>query len=124
MSTIKANTLLHSDGTTTTQPSIPALAPAMAKAWVVFNGQGTLAIKRSYNTSSVTDNATGDYTLNWTTALPSDIYCESVQVSDSGAYYIARGYGDRTASLRDIKTLTPAGANGDAAHVSYIAFDE
>ena len=102
----------------------------MAKAWVVFNGlvagteSGTVAIKRSYNTSSVTDNAAGDYTLNWTTALPSDIYCESVQVSDSGSYTIARGYGHRTASLRDIKTFTPAGALGDAAHVSYIAFDE
>ena len=33
MSTIKANTLLHSDGSTTTQPSIPALDKRMAKAW-------------------------------------------------------------------------------------------
>ena len=38
MSTIKANTLLHSDGTTTTQPSIPALAPAMANADYILAG--------------------------------------------------------------------------------------
>ena len=45
MSTIKANTLLHSDGTTTTQPSIPALDKRMAKAWVNFNGTGTVLLR-------------------------------------------------------------------------------
>ena len=58
MSTIKANTLLHSDGSTTTQPSIPALDKRMAKAWVTFNGNGTVAIRHSYNVSSVVDTAT------------------------------------------------------------------
>lgn len=66
MSTIKANTLLHSDGSTTTQPSIPALDKRMAKAWVNFIGQGTVAINSAYNVSSITDNGTGDYTLNFT----------------------------------------------------------
>ena len=63
MSTIKANTLLHSDGTTTTQPSIPALDQRMAKAWVNFNGTGTVAIREDGNVSSITDNGTGNYTV-------------------------------------------------------------
>ena len=74
MSTIKANTLLHSDGTTTTQPSIPALDQRMAKAWVNFNGSGTVAIRDSYNVSSITDNGTGFYTVNLTTAMADTNY--------------------------------------------------
>ena len=69
MSTIKANTLLHSDGSTTTQPSIPALDTRMAKAWVNFNQTGTLAIRASFGVSSVTDNGSGDVTVNFTTAF-------------------------------------------------------
>ena len=74
MSTIKANTLLHSDGSTTTQPSIPALAPAMAKAWVRINGMNTVSIYSSYNVSSITDVQTGNYQANFTTALNGN-YC-------------------------------------------------
>ena len=40
-----------------------------AKAWVNFNGTGTVAIRASFNVSSITDNGTGDYTVNFTTAL-------------------------------------------------------
>jgi hypothetical protein len=36
---------------------------------VNFNGTGTVAIRASYNVSSITDNGTGDYTVNFTTAL-------------------------------------------------------
>lgn len=40
-----------------------------ATAWVNFNGQGTVAIRDSENVSSITDNATGDYTVNFATAM-------------------------------------------------------
>ena len=40
------------------------------KAWVNFNGIGTVAIRGSHNVSSITDNGTGDYTINFTTAMP------------------------------------------------------
>ena len=75
MSTIKANTLLHSDGSTTNPPAIPALDTRMAKAWVVFNGTGTLAVIGSYGVSSVTDNAVGRYTVNFSTAFANTNYC-------------------------------------------------
>jgi hypothetical protein len=38
------------------------------KAWVNFNGTGTPAIRASFNVSSITDNGTGDYTVNFTNA--------------------------------------------------------
>jgi hypothetical protein len=40
------------------------------RAWVNFNGTGTVAIRASGNVSSITDNGTGDYTINFTTAMP------------------------------------------------------
>ena len=46
----------------------------LCKAWVNFNGTGTVAIRASYNVSSITDNGTGDYTVNFTTALPDTNY--------------------------------------------------
>jgi archaellum component FlaF (FlaF/FlaG flagellin family) len=40
------------------------------RAWVNFNGTGTIAIRASGNVSSITDNGVGDYTINFTTAMP------------------------------------------------------
>jgi len=44
------------------------------RAWVNFNGTGVVAIRASGNVSSITDNGTGDYTANFTTALPDANY--------------------------------------------------
>ena len=44
------------------------------RAWVNFNGTGTPAIRASGNVSSITDNGTGDYTVNFTTAMPDANY--------------------------------------------------
>lgn len=43
---------------------------AFCRAWVNFNGQGTVAIRGSYNVTSITDDGTGVYTVNFTTAMP------------------------------------------------------
>ena len=80
MSTIKANTLLHSDGSTTNPPAIPALDKRMAKAWVNFNGTSTVAIRSSYNVSSITDSGTGDYTANFAVAMANTNYAASSNV--------------------------------------------
>jgi hypothetical protein len=44
------------------------------RAWVNFNGTGTVAIRASGNVSSITDNGTGDYTVNFTNAMPDTSY--------------------------------------------------
>jgi hypothetical protein len=46
----------------------------LCRAWVNFNGTGTPAIRASFNVSSITDNGTGDYTINFTNALPDANY--------------------------------------------------
>lgn len=56
-------------------------APLYAcRAWVNFKGTGTVAIRASGNVSSITDNGEGDYTINFTTALPDANYCVSGSV--------------------------------------------
>ena len=48
----------------------PGIAgPGLCKAWVNFNGTSSVLIRAAYNVSSITDNGTGDYTINFTTAL-------------------------------------------------------
>jgi len=50
-------------------------APVYAcRAWVNFSGTGTVAIRASGNVSSITDNGTGEYTVNFTTAMPDGNY--------------------------------------------------
>ena len=44
------------------------------RAWVNFNGTGTVAIRASGNVSSITDNGAGDYTVNFTNAMPDANY--------------------------------------------------
>ena len=55
-----------------------------AKAWVNFNGTGTVAIRSSFNVSSITDNGTGDYTVNFTTAMPNIDYVITGAQGDTG----------------------------------------
>jgi len=51
------------------------------RAWVSFNGTGTPAIRASGNVSSITDNGTGDYTINFTNAMPDINYCAALAFS-------------------------------------------
>lgn len=57
----------------------------LARAWVNFNGTGTVAIRAAGNVSSITDNGAGDYTLNFTNAMPDANYCAVAQAGDSTA---------------------------------------
>ena len=71
MSTIKTETL--STPSNATVP-VDTVVNGTAKAWVNFNGTGTVAIRRAFNVSSITDNGTGAYTVNFTTAMPDTNY--------------------------------------------------
>jgi hypothetical protein len=58
------------------------------RAWVNFNGTGTVAIRASGNVSSITDNGTGDYTVNFTTNMPDANYAAVVMVGPAaGPFY-------------------------------------
>ena len=60
------------------------------RAWVNFNGTGTPAIRASANLSSITDNGTGDFTVNMTTAMPDANYAANINFSvQFGGGYVA-----------------------------------
>lgn len=67
---VVVSTLNNDTGVLATQNGMTGIA----KAWVNFNGTGTVAINGSFNVSSITDNGTGDYTVNFTTAMPNANY--------------------------------------------------
>ena len=55
------------------------------RAWVNFNGTGTVAIRASGNVSSITDNGAGDYTVNFTTAMPDANYACTATYGNTAA---------------------------------------
>ena len=55
----------------------------LCRAWVNFNGTGTVAIRSSFNVSSITDNGTGDYTVNFTNALSDANYSVTAALGGS-----------------------------------------
>lgn len=57
-----------------------ASSAQVCKAWVNFNGTGTVAIRDKYNVSSITDNGVGDYTVNFTSAMGNSSFACSAQV--------------------------------------------
>lgn len=74
------------------------------RAWVNFNGSGTIAIRASGNVSSITDNGVGDYTVNFTTAMPDGNY------SVAGVAQIDLGTTLTAGKLTTIATPTASGS--------------
>lgn len=74
-------------------------APVFAcRAWVNFNGTGTVAIRASGNVSSITDNGTGSYTVNLTTEMPDDNFA-AVPSTDGGDRTVTSGISSTSAVL-------------------------
>ena len=78
MSTLVAQTI--SNGTVST--SSANVIQGSAKAWVNFNGTGTPAIRASYNVGSITKTGTGNYTINFATAMPDTNYSTILAAQD------------------------------------------
>lgn len=68
------------------------------KAWVNFNGTGTVAIRASFNVSSITDNGVGNYTVNLATAMPDVNYAVSLGQSDANSGVYGTNYAFNTGS--------------------------
>jgi len=88
---------------TTASGSAPSYS---ARAWVNFNGTGTVAIIGSGNVSSITDNGTGDYTLNFTTAMSDANYAVSSTNATLNANLSYYAVGIRNQNPPDTKSTT------------------
>jgi hypothetical protein len=81
------------------------------RAWVNFNGTGTVAINGSGNVSSITDNGTGDYTVNFTVAMPDTNYNAVVMAratASVNAIASPQLFGTKTTSAFQITTVQNA----------------
>ena len=117
MSTLRVNNITDTSGGNTNLN-----VPNTAKAWVNFNGVGTVAIRAQFNVSSITDNATGNYTVNFTTALTDENYAAVGTLGQTGSVVILRVIaGSQTTSSCDFLSNNTSTTATDATYVN-IAF--
>lgn len=99
-------------------------ASGLAKAWVNFNGTGTVAIRASFNVSSITDNGTGLYTVNFTTAMADANYSANALCNESSSGsstgVIARARSTPTSSAFLLETVNLLAALFDSSFI-YVA---
>lgn len=126
MSTLKVDTIQNVAGGSASTPL--QLEQGRAKAWVNFNGTGTVAIRDSYNVSSITDNSTGDYTINFTTAFLNANYASVAMgkralTSTDSILSISTASVPTTSALRIVGTNGAAGAD-DFEYVCVAVFGD
>lgn len=94
-------------------------SPGVAKAWVKFNGTGTIAINASYGVSGITDLGTGTTRITMSTAMSSTNYCvvATCNLSESLAYIAST-------TTFDIETQNSGGTNTDASEVFAAVFGD
>ena len=71
-----------------------------ARAWVNFKGTDTVTIRASGNVSSITDNGTGQYTVNFTTAIIDNAYCTQYSCTSNDDTGFTTGGGRQFAMIR------------------------
>lgn len=96
------------------------------RAWVNFNGTGTVAIRGSGNVTSITDNNNGDYRVNFTTAMPDVNYSTQVNGTQTegsvGTNDTSQLYSQATGSV-SVATFQQGGSTkGDFAIVTVAVF--
>jgi len=113
-STPKANTLYREN---------------IVKGWVSFDGTGTVRIRDRFNVSSITDNGTGDFTVNWANAFSSANYAVAITLGQtaggaSGCTGFATPNADVLAGSIKMNTVDAAGALADCVFNFMIAIGD
>ena len=116
MSTLKVNAIQGTDG----------VERYTARAWVNFNGTGTVAIRAAGNVSSITDRGTGSYRVNLTTAMPDTNYAVAVSagIPLSNLSYASFAGDAPTTSTFDLQTVNTNAMTtlADPSYVSAVVY--
>lgn len=98
--------------------------PSSAKVWISFNGTGTIAIYESFNVSSIVDNGTGDYTVNFTTSFSGADFCTLVSGEIGGGNGGFYGTSSQTTSSVRTVAYNQAGALRDVDPYTVVCFGD
>ena len=120
MSTLKVTNIQDTSGgnSSTTEE----IFEGRCKAWVSFNGYGTVAIRDSYNVSSITDDATGKYTMNFSSAMNDANYAcvGGSRYAQSGTSIMSNFHDSE--STTSVKVYTAGSAYYDCERVDVAIF--
>jgi hypothetical protein len=92
------------------------------RAWVNFNGSGTVAIRASGNVTSITDSGVGDYTANFTTAMPDISYSAQVCAGNNGTGRTSTSVGSSMTAGSVQIDITSGGVGVDRTYVGIAIF--
>ena len=114
---LKNNSVYESDGGTSVTQN---LVQGLCKAWMSMNGTSTIALFDSFNTASITDNGSGDYTQVYTNAMGNIDYCVVGTVrAQSTAYSNVLMIGHNNSSDKSVfQTTSNVRVTANYAHAS------
>ena len=116
------------DALSTATGSAPSYS---ARAWANYSGVGTPTLRSSGNVTSITDHGTGDYSINFTTAMPDANYCANVTIPAENHYCTGIGTGGgvgspttvySTSAFRTGVIRSQGGAVFDPAYINIAIF--
>ena len=137
--TIGSNTTIQMGTSSTMSANQPAVKTALnasgnpgiyaCRAWVNFNGTGSVAIRSSGNVSSITDHGTGDYTVNFTNSMPDGNYATTQMAGNDAdsatswtAIFGANGLRGTTGVRFRIISVAASGNTVDAPIINIACF--
>jgi hypothetical protein len=119
MSTLNVSNI--TDGTTTVGTSY--VVNGAAKAWVNFNGTGTVAIRDSQNVSGLVDNGTGNYDVNYTSNMSASDYSVTTAIGQTSPFPIAQAYlASVSVNFVRLNTAQPGTADYDTGVIASATF--
>ena len=131
MSTLKVNTIQNVSGASSSTPE--QIEQGRAKAWVAFDGTtntgGNCTMYDSFNVSSVADNGTGAYTVNFSTAMANANYCAQVSAGNNAQNSLGAWntiYDDTTtlAGSCRLAIYSNTGSSQDNDQVFFVAYGD
>jgi len=121
-SNITVDTLTKGAVTLNTDELVDVNNTRVCKAWVNFNGTGTVAIRASYNVSSITDNSVGQFTINFTTVMSDVNYGFAGNTHEQNVRIVGSNAASQTTSaLRIACEVVTTAAARDTTYI-YVTF--
>lgn len=108
-----------SSTTVYTSPGRTQYHPGVVKGWAKFNSSGT--ISASHNVTSITDNGTGDFTVNWGTDFSSANYAVSASAESTNSDFVHISNGNQAAGSVRMLVITSAGVADDPTSMNVMA---